>query len=92
MITIDFAAIEAELRRVRDVDAQKLNVVRRQDRHTYDAIMWLRAHRNEFTGVIYEPPLMTVRTPLYIVITMTAIVMIIAIDVNVMLFVTVTRW
>ena len=53
-------AIESELKRARDVDAQKLNVVRRVDKHTYDAIMWLRQHKSEFEDMIYEPPLMTV--------------------------------
>lgn len=56
-----FTAIESELKRARDVDAQKLNLVRRVDKHTYEAIMWLRQHKSEFQDMIYEPPLMTVR-------------------------------
>lgn len=54
--------MEGELAKLRDVDSQKLNVVRRRDKNTYDAIMWLRAHRDDFEDVIYEPPMMTVST------------------------------
>ncbi|KAF6036619.1 SMC5 [Bugula neritina] len=56
---LEIIALESELKKLRDVDSQKLNLVRKRDKHTYDAIMWLRAHRNDFQDVIYEPPLMT---------------------------------
>ena len=55
-----FEAIESELAKLRDVDSQKLNVVRRRDKDTYEAIMWLRQHRDDFEDAIYEPPMMTV--------------------------------
>lgn len=56
----EIISIDSELKKINDIDSQKLNVVRRVDKHTYDAIMWLRQHRSEFKGVIYEPPIMTI--------------------------------
>lgn len=56
----EILAVEGEVKRLRDIDSQKLNVVRRVDRATYDAIIWLRGHKDEFEDMIYEPPLMTV--------------------------------
>ncbi|XP_067932428.1 structural maintenance of chromosomes protein 5-like isoform X2 [Watersipora subatra] len=56
---LEIIAIESELKRIRDIDSQKLNMVNKRDRDTYNAIMWLRGNRSKFEGIIYEPPLMT---------------------------------
>ena len=38
-----------------NVDNQKLEALRRYDRQTYDAVIWLRNNGHMFSGTVYEP-------------------------------------
>jgi len=43
------------LKDVENVDSQKLEALRRIDRSTYDAVIWLRNNKHLFSGTVYEP-------------------------------------
>ena len=46
---------EDELRRMENVRSQRLDMLQRRDRHTYDAINWLRENQHLFSQPILEP-------------------------------------
>lgn len=51
------------LKRLDDVDVQKLHKLQNWDRDTHDAILWLRQNKHRFKMEVFEPPLMCLTVP-----------------------------
>ena len=51
---------EDELRRMENVRNQRLDMLQRRDKHTYDTILWLRENQHLFRQPILEPVAVTV--------------------------------
>lgn len=50
--------LKRELTKLDNADVQKLNLAKRADPNTYNAILWLRRNQDKFSEQIYEPPIM----------------------------------
>ncbi|KAF9458464.1 P-loop containing nucleoside triphosphate hydrolase protein [Collybia nuda] len=59
----DLERAYADLKRLDDVDVQKLQKLYNWDRDTHDAILWLRQNRSKFKMEVFEPPLMCLTVP-----------------------------
>jgi hypothetical protein len=46
------------LKRLNNVDVQKLRMMERWDKDTHDAIIWVRENRNLFKMEVFETPFM----------------------------------
>jgi hypothetical protein len=55
-------AREKEQQKIEDVANQRLELLRRKWKDTYDAVMWLRENKNQFRHHIFEPMMLEVRT------------------------------
>ena len=47
--------MKKRLHDVDNVDHQKLEALRKIDKDTYNAVVWLRENKTMFTGTVYEP-------------------------------------
>ncbi|KJA29565.1 hypothetical protein HYPSUDRAFT_31485 [Hypholoma sublateritium FD-334 SS-4] len=52
------AAAEQDMKKLDNVDVQKLNAMRKWDQDTYDAIIWVRNNRHLFKMEVFETPFM----------------------------------
>jgi hypothetical protein len=50
-IKIDF---QKELKEIRNVENQKLEILRQKHKHTYDAVMWYKQNKEKFEGVVHR--------------------------------------
>ena len=57
-IKIDY---QKELKEIRNVENQKLEILRQKHKHTYDAVMWYKQNKERFEGVVHMPMMMSVR-------------------------------
>lgn len=46
---------EARLHEIRNVNNRRLETLRTLHQHTYEAVVWLRENKNQFSGTIHEP-------------------------------------
>ena len=53
--------IDAELRRLKDVSQQRMNLLRKCSKDAYEAVQWLRDNRDKFNGKIHDPIMTVVR-------------------------------
>ena len=52
--------VQQDLSKLKDVNTQKLNLLRRLNNHAYQAMMWLKDNKHRFKQTVHEPILMTV--------------------------------
>ena len=57
--------IDAELRRLKDVSQQRMNLLRKCSKDAYEAVQWLRDNRDKFNGKIHDPIMTVVRHVMY---------------------------
>ena len=56
-----FLDVRDSLTRLEDKKNQRLEVLRRYSKHTYDAVMWLRENQDKFEHPVHEPVMLVVR-------------------------------
>lgn len=49
------------LRQIEDMKNQRLNLLKLKNRHTYEAVLWLRENQHLFKMKIFEPPFLEVQ-------------------------------
>lgn len=54
---------EDQLSQMKSVRNQRLQLLQRRDRDTYDAVQWLDRHQQNFKQHIFEPILLSVSVP-----------------------------
>ena len=54
--------VNGQLQQQRDIGNQRLQELRRFSEDIYQAVLWLRGHRQMFTGDVHEPMMLTVST------------------------------
>lgn len=52
--------VERELQKLQDVNAQRLDDLRRVNPEAYQVVTWLRKNKEQFRGVIHEPMILSV--------------------------------
>ena len=55
-----FLDVRDSLTRLEDKKNQRLEVLRRYSKHTYDAVMWLRENQDKFEHPVHEPVMLVV--------------------------------
>lgn len=48
-------SVQKQLENLDNIRVQRLKKLQEVDRDTYDAVLWIREHRNSFQGRVYEP-------------------------------------
>lgn len=48
-------SIKSKIRQLENYENQRLETLRRIDKETYDAVLWLRENQHQFSGTVYEP-------------------------------------
>ena len=56
-----FLGINERIARLEDMRNQRLEFLRRYEKETYNAIMWLRENQDKFEHPIHEPIMLMVR-------------------------------
>ena len=59
-VCVCLSGCEDELGRMQNVRNQRLRLLQRIDRHTYDAVCWLEKNQDMFKKHVFEPILLNV--------------------------------
>lgn len=56
----ELRCFESELKDLENVRQQRLEGLRRIDKHAYEAVLWLRENKHMFKGEVFEPMMLEV--------------------------------
>lgn len=59
-LTNEIHDYQKELKEIRNVENQKLEILRQKHKHTYDAVMWYKQNKERFEGVVHMPMMMSI--------------------------------